>query len=269
MAVLAGVFLVSFAVPILFPQLSAPWPVVCRVVEEITYLCFVGDYLIRLWLSHNKWGYLQHSFLDLVILALPMLRPLRTLRLVSLLQVLDRRIGRTLRGQIVVYLLLATALVLFVASLAVLDVERGAPGSNIQNFPDALWWAATTITTVGYGEHHPVTNTGRVVAAALMFSGIALLGTVTASIAAWMVERLREVEEESEALTRDDIEHLRTEVSQLRSDIAAMRSMVETSLGTSHQASDPVPEQTAEMQTVSPPAQPPDELAKTDEIRHT
>lgn len=226
MAILAVVFLVSFATPILHPTISPGWRLFCRVLEETTYLCFVGDYLVRLYLSHNKLGYLRHSFLDLVILALPMLRPLRTLRLVSLLQVLDRRIGQTLRGQVVVYLMLATSLVLFVASLAVLDVERSAPGSNIKNFPDALWWAATTITTVGYGEHHPVTGTGRAVAAALMFSGIALLGTVTASIAAWMVERLREVEEEEEALTRADLVLIHQELREARSEIAQLHELL-------------------------------------------
>ena len=223
LAALAVLFLVAFSVPILWPELDRTWVRVCRVLEEATYLCFVADYLTRFVLSRDRLGYIRHSFLDLLILALPMLRPLRTLRLVSLLQVLDRRIGRTLRGQIVVYLMVATSLVLFVAALAVLDVERDASGSNIRNFPDALWWAATTITTVGYGEHHPVTGTGRVVAGALMFSGIALLGTVTASIAAWMVERLRQVEEEEEVLTRADIHRVHEELRLAREEIAALR----------------------------------------------
>ena len=43
--------------------------------------------------------------------------------------------------------------------------ERDAPASNIKTLPDALWWAATTVTTVGYGDRYPTTGTGRVIAA--------------------------------------------------------------------------------------------------------
>jgi len=45
-----------------------------------------------------------------------------------------------------------------------------------------------TITTVGYGDFYPVTLLGRLIAVGLMVSGIALLGTVTATFASWFVE---------------------------------------------------------------------------------
>jgi voltage-gated potassium channel len=57
-----------------------------------------------------------------------------------------------------------------------------------------LWWALTTIATVGYGDRYPVTGQGRLVAAGLMVAGIAVLGVVTASIASWLIEKVREVE---------------------------------------------------------------------------
>jgi len=57
-----------------------------------------------------------------------------------------------------------------------------------------LWWAITTVTTVGYGDRYPTTGTGRLVGGALMLVGIALLGVITASIAAWFVDRLRDVQ---------------------------------------------------------------------------
>jgi voltage-gated potassium channel len=82
-------------------------------------------------------------------------------------------------------------LVGFVAAVAVYDAERDAPDASITTFGDALWWTITTISTVGYGDRYPVTFEGRLIAASLKVAGIALLGVVTASIAAWFVENLR------------------------------------------------------------------------------
>ncbi|WP_052462619.1 potassium channel family protein [Nigerium massiliense] len=83
-------------------------------------------------------------------------------------------------------------LLAFVGALAVLDAEREFPGGNITTFGDALWWAFTTMTTVGYGDLYPITTMGRFVAVGLMLGGIAILSTVTAAISSWMVERVRD-----------------------------------------------------------------------------
>jgi voltage-gated potassium channel len=76
-------------------------------------------------------------------------------------------------------------------AVAVLDAEQDVQDANITSLGDALWWAATTVTTVGYGDRYPVTTTGRVIAICLMILGIALVGAVTASIAAWFVSSLK------------------------------------------------------------------------------
>ncbi|MDT0195143.1 potassium channel family protein [Arthrobacter sp. AB6] len=133
-------------------------------------------------------------------MALPFFRPLRLLRLVTLLSVVHRTLGDTLRGR-------------------VLDAEQSAPDAKIMTFGDALWWAMTTITTVGYGDMYPVTPIGRTVAAALMMSGIAVLGVVTASIASWLVQR---VEDTAEAVSEAE-EPVRAEVAELVAEIAALR----------------------------------------------
>jgi voltage-gated potassium channel len=111
----------------------------------------------------------------------------------------------------------AGILLVFVAALAVLDVERGQPGSNIENIGDAVWWALTTVTTVGYGDQYPVTDRGRVVAAALMLGGIALIGMVTATLASYLVEA---VKDEKEAVS--EIGQLRDEIAALRGDISSL-----------------------------------------------
>ncbi|MDP8922010.1 MAG: potassium channel family protein [Chloroflexota bacterium] len=72
------------------------------------------------------------------------------------------------------------------AATLVYLAERGGEGT-IQTFPDALWWAAATITTVGYGDVYPMTPAGRGVAFLLMLVGISVFGLLTARVAAFFV----------------------------------------------------------------------------------
>lgn len=215
----AMLFLAAYAWPILEPSLPSAWQNVCHLVAWIAWATFAVDYVVRFALSTNRATFVRRNILDLAVVALPILRPLRLLRLVTLLSVLNRYAGGSLRGRVAIYVAGATSLILFVASLAALDAERSAPGANIQTFGDALWWAMTTVTTVGYGDRFPVTGTGRFVAAGLMLSGIALLGIVTASLASWLLDKVREVEAELQAATRRDVDALAAEVRALRRDL--------------------------------------------------
>jgi len=229
----ALVFLGAYAWPILKPDLADGWVAACRWVTWIAWAMFALDYAARFALSRDRGRFVKGNVFDLLVVVLPILRPLRLLRLVKLLSVLNRAAGSSLRGQVIVYVIGGSALVLFVAALAVLEAERGHAGSNIGNFGDALWWALTTVTTVGYGDQFPVTTTGRFVAGGLMVSGIALLGVVTASFASWLIERVAEVEEESRAATRRDVAALTTEVAALKAEITALREGPSLSAGTS------------------------------------
>jgi voltage-gated potassium channel len=218
----AILFLVAYAWPIIDPDLVAPWPTLLAWVTRIAWVWFAVDYLARFWLSDQRRRFVRTHLLDLAVIVLPLLRPLRLLRLVTLLNVLNRHAGRSLRGRVAVYVVGATSLLMFVAALAVLDVERGQPEANIDGFGDALWWSFATVTTVGYGDRFPVTGEGRAVAAGLMLTGIALLGVITATFASWLVERVQQAGEESESVTRRDLQALTAEVRRLRATVAEL-----------------------------------------------
>ncbi|MGD9618986.1 MAG: potassium channel family protein [Mycolicibacterium sp.] len=184
-------------------------------VMSLLYLAFVVDYLVRLWLApHRRRWFFRHLF-DLAIVALPFLRPLRLLRLLVLIKMLHRVGGNAVRGRVAAYTAASAALLVYVASLAMLQTERYAVGSTITDFGDAVWWSMTTITTVGYGDTYPVTGPGRVIAVLLMIGGISLLGVITATVASWIVERVSEEDSANRAATASQIEDLRDEIRQL------------------------------------------------------
>ena len=220
----AVAFLAAYAVPIIRPDLPSGARTTCSWITWITWAMFAVDYLIRVVLAEHRGRYVVHHLLDLAVIALPLLRPLRLLRLATLLSVLNRHATTNLRGRVAIYVAGGSALLAFCGSLAVLDAERANPEANITSFGDAIWWAVTTMTTVGYGDRYPTTGTGRLAAAGLMLGGIAILGTVTATLASWLVQHV--AAEESEA------EDLRTEVHRLREEIAQLDTEQRPSPGT-------------------------------------
>ncbi|GAA2141727.1 potassium channel family protein [Arthrobacter humicola] len=220
----ALVFLVAYSVQVI-ANLNDTQSASLDVVIGITWIAFVADYIMMLLLARSRLRWFFTNIHELAILALPMLRPLRLLRLVTLIRVLHRTAGNALRGRIVTYVLSAAVLLTYCGALAVLDAEENAPGANIVMFWDALWWALTTITTVGYGDHYPITATGRVVAGALMISGIGVLGVVTASVASWLVEH---VSAEAAAAIETQEEPLRAEIRSLTAQIENLSAKIES-----------------------------------------
>jgi voltage-gated potassium channel len=213
--IVAGViFLVAYAVPILTPDLPNWLLRLCIWLSWITWGLFIADFVIRLSIADRRLRYLGHHWYDVLVIALPLLRPLRLLRLIPLLIMLNRRAQTRLRGRVAIYVAGGASLLAFCAALAVLDAERSSPDGNINDFGDAMWWAVTTMTTVGYGDHFPVTGVGRLVAFGLMVGGIALLGTVTATLASWLVETVEAEKEQVEDL-ESMVRRLEAKVDQL------------------------------------------------------
>jgi voltage-gated potassium channel len=127
-----------------------------------------------------------------ITVLLPFLRPLRLLRVISFGSLVIQKVAVGRQFAITLKVFLASILLAYIGAVQITITERGVEGSNIKNFGDGLWWAVTTVTTVGYGDRFPTTSTGRALAVCLMLVGISLMGVITASVAAWFVKMSQE-----------------------------------------------------------------------------
>jgi voltage-gated potassium channel len=224
LVVLAVLFVAAYAWGVLRPDLPHWLLATLHVVTVVAWPVFLADYLLRLVLAEQRWHFVRQNWVDGVAVLLPLLRPLRIISLVRVARVIDRRLTSSLHGRVAAYVTLTASLVVFMASLAVYDAERGAANASITSYGDAVWWALTTITTVGYGDEYPVTGQGRLVAVLLMVGGIALLGVVTAAVASWFVGRVAEAaqaqDDANDAALLTEVRELAAEVRRLRAELA-------------------------------------------------
>lgn len=187
---LALAFLVAYAWPILDPRLDPDVTSFLTALSWSVWAVFALDFAARLWLADDRRLYAIRHWYDVALIAVPLLRPLRLLRLLALARILSRSATRTLVGRTTLYVVGTAIAAVGLGALAILDAERSTPHANIVTIGDALWWATTTVTTVGYGDRFPVTTEGRFVALALMLVGIALIGSITAAVAAWFISQV-------------------------------------------------------------------------------
>jgi voltage-gated potassium channel len=177
-------------------------------VDLILWAVFAVEYGIRLYLAPAKGRFVRSNLIDLVVVVVPFLRPLRIARTARLMRLIRlARIGvfvlralaaarRVLSHHRLHYSLLIVTLITLGAGVLVWLVERGEPEANITSLGDGLWWAVVTLTTVGYGDRFPMSPMGQGIAAALMLTGIGLLGLLAATLASIFI---RGTEEHPEA----------------------------------------------------------------------
>ncbi|WP_461071085.1 potassium channel family protein [Streptomyces pseudoechinosporeus] len=218
---MAMVFAAAYAVPIVWPDARQAVMKACEVVEWVVWGAFSLDYLVRLVLAERRGEFVRTHWLDLCAVLLPLIQPLRLLRVVATVLLVGQRARMATQIRLTTYVAGAVVALMMFGSLAVLSVERESPDGNIKTMGDAVWWSFTTMTTVGYGDHAPTTGLGRMIAVGLMLSGIALLGVVTANIAAWFIARFESDDVEERRQTAA-IEALAEEVRALRAQVAAL-----------------------------------------------
>ena len=183
-------------------------PVGVYTVDLVICGVFAWDFVSRMRRSPSHTRFLKHNWYEPLAMVpalaldavsgLPGLSAgLRALRLVRFVRVVlvVARLKRSLaiadrfveRSQLL-YLVVIVASIVLAAAFSVLAIEFRAPGSEIQNVSNALWWALSTVTTVGYGDVVPATPLGRIIGMILMVVGIGVMATLISQVSATMVE---------------------------------------------------------------------------------
>lgn len=189
-------------VPVLILQgsdVDEPWSTVAVIGDWVIWLAFLAEMVVMLAVVPSRRRWLAEHPVDVAIVVLTppfaagLLQSVRLLRLVRLF-----RVAGLLRN------VFSLAGVRYAALLALLTAIAGAQAfSTAEGIPagESLYWSLTTITTVGYGDVVPTTETGRIIAVTVMMVGIGFVAVLTGAVA----ERFLAPAEEADAKTDREI----------------------------------------------------------------
>lgn len=185
---LALAFLVAFSYPAFVNPVPSSTQTLLNIVQWVSWIAFAADLILGLYKAKDKKKYLMKHPLEVAAVLLPFLRPLRLLRVISFGSLVIQKVAVGRQFAITIKVIITSIFVAYISAVQITIIERDIDGSNIKNFGDGLWWAITTVTTVGYGDRFPTTTEGRFLAVGLMIMGISLMGVITASVASWFVK---------------------------------------------------------------------------------
>jgi voltage-gated potassium channel len=183
------------------------WAATALSVSEIVVVAvFTTEYVLRLLTSPAPGAYARSFFgiVDLLAIApfyiglifigagidLRAVRALRLVRLARLLKLarytsaIDRLAAawHVVKEEVIVFGMVAM-IVLYVCALVIFQFEHDAQPEAFGSIFDAMWWAAVTLTTVGYGDIYPVTAVGRIFTVLMLFVALGIIAIPTGLVA--------------------------------------------------------------------------------------
>lgn len=235
MLVLTLVFLIVVVILIVDRHMPPTTRSILNTIDIGIWTAFLAEYLARLFVAPKRLTFIRRNIFDLLLVVIPVLRPLGAMRSLRLLRVaclvrIGAASGRAVRESRVRFASRAALVAVGTVSVLILtaaamafDDEHNAHRANIKTFADAVWWALSTVATVGYGDKYPVTAAGRAIGAVLMITSVGLFGAIAASMAAWFIS----VDgEQSRPANQAQIAHLTAEVTALREALSHLSSQV-------------------------------------------
>lgn len=195
-------------------------------------ILFAAEFTARFALAHRRAEFLRGNLVDHAIMLLAFFglvldnSPLGIAFRIACMFLLVFEVGKDVRhlfrARNFPYAVAVVVLALIVCGSLEYHFEADAKGANVTSPADGLWWAMTTLSTVGYGDKYPVTPAGRIIASVLMVIGIAFTGVLSAVFTsivlkkdeAQLLAEGKEFEERVERAVRAQLEPLIARIDQ-------------------------------------------------------
>lgn len=220
--VLLGIAWMVIAIVVLTSDLNGSASASLVVTLFVLWAIALVEYVVRLLITPDRRGYLKRRWVEPATVVVPPLQGWHFFGMEKMSLLIlegELRAESILKHHSLFRVLIAAAGTLFLGAWAVLLFEEKAKGSNIHSYPDALWWAIVTVTTVGYGDRFPVSAGGRAVAVVLMLVGIGLIGVLTATVASVFVKEHTDANKEEFRKGHADLGQRLSEISDRLADV--------------------------------------------------
>lgn len=165
-------------------------------LDTIICALFLFQLSIDLFRSKQRVQYLKEHWVDFIA-SIPIIEPVRYARVFHILRVfrllrssqsLLKQLQSNRKEATIASILVLMVTLISLGSVFMLMFEGPDPDANIQTAGDALWWAFVTISTVGYGDHYPVTVAGKMLAVIIIISGVGIFGMISGLITSIITE---------------------------------------------------------------------------------
>jgi voltage-gated potassium channel len=200
------------------PSLSIPAMAAIGIIEVVVVCLFTVEYLVRLLVAPKKSDFILSfwGIIDLLAILpyyllfigfgvgfdLIVLRAFRLLRIIRIFKLARysrsiARLGLALKiaKDDLLLALIGASIMLFVASFGIYQFENSAQPETFTSVFDSLWWALSTLTTVGYGDIYPITLGGKIFTGAILMIGLGVVARPAAIISSSLTEAKKALEE--------------------------------------------------------------------------
>ena len=200
------------------PSLSIPAMAAIGIIELVVVCLFTLEYLVRLLVAPKKLDFILSfwGIIDLLAILpyyllfigfgvgfdLIVLRAFRLLRIIRIFKLARysrsiARLGLALKiaKDDLLLALIGASIMLFVASFGIYQFENSAQPETFTSVFDSLWWALSTLTTVGYGDIYPITLGGKIFTGAILMIGLGVVALPAAIISSSLTEAKKALEE--------------------------------------------------------------------------